>query len=100
MSSPKALILATLLWFAGPARLLADVTGKILGTVTDSSGAAVVGATVTLHNDLTGYGQTVKSDSAGYQFLAVPIGQGYEVSVEAAGFRPCRQIAGQTHRLA
>ncbi len=63
------------------------MTGKILGTVNDSSGAVVIGATVTLHNNLTGYQRTVKSDSAGYQFLAVPIGEGYEVTVAAPGFR-------------
>lgn len=73
------------------APLLADVTGKILGTVTDSSGAVVVDATVTLHNGLTGYEQTVKADASGYQFLAVPIGSGYEVSVECAGFEKAVQ---------
>jgi hypothetical protein len=87
MSRLTTLILVTVLVLAGPVQLLADVTGKILGTVTDPSGAVVVGATVTLHNGLTGYAQTVKSDAAGYQFLAVPIGEGYEVTVEAAGFR-------------
>ncbi len=85
------LVLVTVLVLAGPVQLLADVTGKILGTVTDSSGAAVIGATVTLHNDLTGYTKTGKSDSTGYQFLAVPVGQGYEVTVEAAGFSKALQ---------
>ena len=80
------LILATVLIVAAPAALLADVTGKILGTVTDSSGAVVIGATVTLHNSLTGYDQVAKSDAAGYQFLAVPIGEGYQVTVESTGF--------------
>src|ERR1700733_8481962 len=86
MRRQKVLILATVLLLAAPVQLLADVTGKILGTVTDPSGAAVAGATVTLRNGLTGYAQTVKTDATGYQFLAVPIGEGYEVSVEAAGF--------------
>ena len=40
---------------------------------------------------LTGYERTVKSDAEGYQFLAVPIGEGYEVTVEAAGFRKAVQ---------
>ena len=35
--------------------------------------------------------ETVKSDAEGYQFLAVPIGEGYEVTVEAAGFRKAVQ---------
>ena len=79
-------ILATVLVVAAPVHLLADVTGKILGTITDSSGAVVIGATVTLHNSLTGYDQTAKSDAAGYQFLAVPIGEGYQVTAESPGF--------------
>lgn len=86
MSRLTKFILATVLVVAAPVQLLADVTGKILGTVTDSSGAVIIGATVTLHNNLTGYDRTVKSDSAGYEFLAVPIGERYAVSVESAGF--------------
>ena len=50
-----------------------------------------IGATVTLLNGLTGYRQTVKSDASGYQFLAVPIGAGYEVTVESAGFEKAIQ---------
>ena len=65
MSKLTRLLLLVVLVFAGPVPLLADVTGKILGTVTDSSGAVVVGATVTLHNGLTGYTRTVKSDACG-----------------------------------
>ena len=87
MSKLTRLLLLAVLVFAGPLTLLADVTGKILGTVTDPGGAVVVGATVTLQNSLTGYERTVKSDATGYQFLAVPIGAGYEVTVDSAGFR-------------
>ena len=86
MCRPTKFILAAVLVVAAPVQLLADVTGKILGTVTDSTGAVVIDATVTLHNSLTGYVRTVKSDATGYQFLAVPIGDGYEVSVESSGF--------------
>jgi len=83
----RIVVLVTTLVLAGSVQLLADVTGKILGTVTDPSGAAVVGATVTLHNRLTGYQRTQKSNAEGFEFLAVPIGEGYEVTVETAGFR-------------
>lgn len=80
-------ILVTALVLAGPVQLLADVTGKILGNVTDQSGAVVIGATVTLHNLETGLIRTTKSDSTGFQFLTVPIGSGYEVEVDAVGFQ-------------
>jgi hypothetical protein len=91
MSKLTRLLLLAVLVFAGPLTLLADVTGKILGTVTDPGGAVVVGAMVTLQNSLTGYERTVKSDATGYQFLAVPIGPGYEVTVDSAGFRKAVQ---------
>ena len=38
-----------------------------------------------------GYDRTVKSDAEGYQFLAVPIGEGYEVIVSGSGFRKAVQ---------
>lgn len=87
MSKLTRLLLLTVFFFTGPALLLADVTGKVLGTVTDPSGAVVLGATVTLRNESTGLIRKFKSDSSGYQFLTVPVGEGYEVDVEASGFR-------------
>jgi len=42
---------------------------------------------VTLRNASTGLTRTVKSDASGYQFLSVPVGEGYEVEVESSGFR-------------
>ena len=87
MSKLTKLTLLVVVLFAGPALLLADVTGTIQGTVTDSSGAVVVGASVTLRNANTGLNRTLKTDQAGYEFLTVPVGEGYEVEVEAAGFR-------------
>jgi hypothetical protein len=59
MSKLTRLLLLAVLVFAGPLTLLADVTGKILGTVTDPGGAVVVGAMVTLQNSLTGYELTL-----------------------------------------
>ena len=71
MSRLSRLLLLAVFVFGGPLSLLADVTGKILGTVTDSSGAVVIGATVILLNGLTGYQQTVKSDA---ERLSIPGG--------------------------
>jgi hypothetical protein len=65
----------------------ADVTGKILGTVTDPSGAAVSGAEVMLRNLNTGLVRSTKTDAVGsFLFLSVPVGDGFRVEVSAPGF--------------
>jgi len=71
-----------------PAPLVAQaVTGTILGTVRDSSGGALPGATVTLLNQDTGFTRTVTSDSGG-EFTAplMPTGN-YTVTGEISGFK-------------
>lgn len=61
--------------------------GTILGTVTDSSGAAIAGATVTVKNTGTGLTRTVAtSDDGSYAVPELPIGT-YTVSVEKSGFK-------------
>jgi Carboxypeptidase regulatory-like domain/TonB-dependent Receptor Plug Domain len=61
--------------------------GTILGTVTDSSGAALSGATVTVKNTDTGLVRTAKtSDDGSYVAPELPIGR-YSVTVENAGFK-------------
>lgn len=68
--------------------LFAEVTGGIQGTVTDPSGATVPNATVTLKNPETGLDRRVQTDGSGtYQFLSVPVGDQYNLQVEAQGFR-------------
>ena len=63
------------------------VTGTILGTVRDSSGGALPGATVVLLNTGTGFTRTYTSDSSGeYTAPLVPTGT-YTVSGEISGFR-------------
>jgi hypothetical protein len=77
-------------WASLPLR--ADVTGTILGVVTDPTGAAVPGAQVTLENPKTGLVRAATTDTTGsYEFLAVPIGEGYSVRVEAKGFEKSTQ---------
>jgi hypothetical protein len=72
--------------------LKADVTGTILGTVTDPSAVAVPGATVMLRNSDTGLGRKAVTDTTGgYEFLAVPVGQNYLVEVEVQGFQKSSQ---------
>ena len=61
-------------------------TGTILGTVKDSSGAAVPGATVTVKNADTGFSRTATTgDDGSYRFSALPVGN-YEVDVTQARF--------------
>jgi len=61
--------------------------GRIRGTVTDPSGAAVVGAKVTLINEATNTPKEAETGSNGeYLFLEVPVGS-YEVDVNQTGFK-------------
>ncbi len=63
-----------------------DVSG-MTGEVTDSSGAAIAGATVTLKNAATGLQFTATTNSVGvYRFSEIPPGQGYEATFTATGF--------------
>lgn len=64
-----------------------EINALITGTVTDPSGAAVVGATITAFNLGTGVRATTKSGTDGTYFLTqLPRGD-YRLTVESAGFR-------------
>src|SRR5258708_33878531 len=80
-----------LLWFA--AAFLAngmapDITGNVTGTVKDSTGAAVSGATVTVINADTDVvaRKVATRDSGLYVVTFLPIGH-YTITVEKSGFR-------------
>jgi hypothetical protein len=76
-----------LIFFLLPPHIIAQSTfGSFVGTVKDSSGALVPGATVTLTNAGTGAERTVTTDQHGdYSFLNLNPGK-YQVTVMAAGF--------------
>lgn len=62
-------------------------TSRVTGTVTDNSGAAVAGATVTLTSEGTNTSITTETSSSGaYTFDLIQIGS-YTVSVEKQGFK-------------
>lgn len=64
-----------------------SVTGTILGTVADSSGATVPNVPVVAVSILTGEKRTINTDSSGsYLFRSLPVGQ-YRIEAEAAGFK-------------
>jgi Carboxypeptidase regulatory-like domain len=63
-----------------------DVTASIAGTVTDPSGAAVLGASITAKSVERGRTYTaVTNDSGIYRLAQLPVGS-YELKVEKAGF--------------
>lgn len=63
-----------------------NANGRVIGVVTDSQGAAVVGANVTVTNTGTNVQwRTVTDGSGSYQVLDVPVGM-YAVTVENKGF--------------
>jgi len=62
--------------------------GSLAGTVTDSSKAVVNGATVTLSNPGLNFERQVVTSSTGfYRFVALPVGAGYILKVQAPGFK-------------
>ena len=69
----------------------AGVTASISGTVTDSTGAAVAGATVTATNVGTGVAATQQTNGQGfYSFQSLPLGT-YTIEVVQKGFKSYKQ---------
>jgi hypothetical protein len=65
-----------------------ETTSAIVGQVSDASGAAVPGATVTIHNTETGLQRIAATDDSGrFNFTQLKPGV-YRVRVEAQGFDP------------
>jgi hypothetical protein len=70
----------------------ADVTASVRGIVTDPSGAVLAGVHVRLTNGATGLRREAITESNGsYEFLAVPVGSGFSLDVEASGFETIHQ---------
>jgi hypothetical protein len=74
--------------------------GRVLGTVSDPSGAVLPGVTVTLTNTNTGdKRETISGASGSYQILNVLPGT-YKIDVEATGFRRFTQQPIEVKTLA
>jgi Carboxypeptidase regulatory-like domain len=81
--SPLMLSLIVLMFAANA---FSQTTAKILGTVSDSSGAAIVGAKITVKNPALGIERSTQStQTGGYEVSALPPGK-YNVQVEMTGF--------------
>jgi hypothetical protein len=66
-------------------------SGTVVGTVTDSTGAIVADASVTIVNPVSGYSRVTTSDSSGhYQFTNLPLNP-YHVIVSVKGFSTATQ---------
>ncbi|NNE57710.1 MAG: TonB-dependent receptor [Hellea sp.] len=63
-------------------------TSEIVGSVSDGSGAAISGATVTIQNTATGFSRTVTTDSSGnFNARNLSTSGRYNVSVTRSGFQ-------------
>jgi hypothetical protein len=88
LMTARAILLFVLLSSLCPSIAHAQLpTATLLGTVKDSSGGVVPGATITAHNVDTGQLRTtVAGDDGSYRLPALPVGN-YQVRAELSGFQ-------------
>jgi hypothetical protein len=97
-SSGALVLIAILLFFGLPTVLHAQIdTGGLTGTVTDSTGAKIVGAQVTLTNtDTTVAIKTYTTSTGTYVFGSVKAGS-YSLNATSKGFKAYRANGIQVH---
>src|SRR5215210_8487538 len=85
---PRVAVCLLLIFVGLAAEASAQVnTASVTGLATDSTGAVVPNASVTLKNKATNVETTATTDSSGYYtFASVPVGV-YSVTVERQGFK-------------
>lgn len=66
-------------------------TGSMSGTVTDPSGAVIVGAKVTLTYELTGQQRQIVTESSGDFFFPDLVSGTYDITVDQTGFQTYNQ---------
>src|ERR1051326_4149399 len=104
MTTKIAKFLAAFLLLAGSMLLAQNIASSIVGSVVDSSGAAVAGASVTVTNPDTGTVRKTTSDTSGrYSVPAILAGQ-YDITVEKSGFATYHQpglqvLSGESKRV-
>src|SRR5918912_732041 len=70
-----------------PAVLAQTIVGRISGTVADTTGATIPGATIKVTNDATGLSRAARTDDSGFYVVTnLPPGN-YTVTAEQAGFK-------------
>jgi Carboxypeptidase regulatory-like domain/TonB dependent receptor-like, beta-barrel len=85
-ASVRSLLLVFPLIFLATAAW-AQLGGSIQGTVQDSSGAVISGATVAATNQASGVAQTTKTGDSGFYRVSALIPGAYSVVVDAANFK-------------
>jgi hypothetical protein len=84
------ILMATGLTLSGRAQ---QQTAELTGRITDTSGAAIPGATVTITNPAHGVRVVVQSgDRGGYTAPLLPPAEGYEIAVSRPGFQEVRRV--------
>jgi iron complex outermembrane recepter protein len=82
----KKFVILCLLLVVLPMAALAQTAGRVMGVITDQSGAVLPGVTVNIKADVSGTTDSTVSDAKGhYEFANVAAGA-YELSFELEGF--------------
>src|SRR5437016_14522638 len=82
----RFILTSALLSLCSPALLAQDATGRIVGVVSDPSGAVVPGVHVVVTNTATRVTRETATDASGsYQVLSLSVGS-YTVSADHKGF--------------
>ena len=100
----KALTMAALVWLTSVLPASAQADGRFAGTVLDSSGAFVPGATVTVKNEKTGEERTATSSSQGIYVVTNLKPSLYTIRAKSGDFAPLEYtsmqlLAGQEFHL-
>src|ERR1700679_3538445 len=84
-------ILIFTLFLAGAGQTAAQSAGSITGTVADSTGASIPGASVTVKNPVSGLNRTVKTDATGHFVVPNLPQSNYSLIFAAPGFATAMQ---------
>jgi hypothetical protein len=86
-SATRIVLLALALSLMSLSALAQSTAGRVLGSVTDQSGASVAGATVVITDTQRGTSRTLTTDSTGDYVAPDLIPGTYKIRVEAKGFK-------------
>ena len=82
-AAARIILLILTLTLLSPFALTQSTTGRVLGSITDQSGAAVAGATVAVSDTQRGTSRTLVTDASG-DYVAPDLAPGiYKIHVEA-----------------